>query len=55
MIQNLKEEIAPDIDLSLLHTPIGLKIGGDTAHEIALSIASEIQAVKYGKNVTIEG
>jgi len=54
MIQSLKTDIGPDVDLSLLHTPIGLKIGGDTAHEIALSIAAEVQAVKYGKKVSVE-
>ena len=52
MINNLKTEIREDIDLSMLHTPIGLKIGGDTAYEIALSIAAEIQTVKYGKKVS---
>jgi len=51
MIKSLKADLGENIDLSLLHTPIGLKIGGDTAHEIALSIAAEIQAVKYGKTV----
>ncbi|MFZ0455388.1 MAG: XdhC/CoxI family protein [Ignavibacteriaceae bacterium] len=47
MIHELKEQLSNDIDLSNLHTPIGLKIGGNTAEEIALSIAAEIQAVKY--------
>ena len=47
MIHNLKEELNNDINLSNLHTPIGLKIGGSTAEEIALSIAAEIQSIKY--------
>jgi xanthine dehydrogenase accessory factor len=47
MIHNLKEQFHSDIDLSNLHTPIGLKIGGNTAEEIALTIAAEIQAIKY--------
>lgn len=51
MIKNLKAEIANDIDLSLLHTPIGIKLGGDSAAEIALSIAAEIQSIRYGKNI----
>jgi xanthine dehydrogenase accessory factor len=51
IISNLKKEINSEIDLSKLHTPIGLKIGGNSAHEIALSIAAEIQTVRYGKNV----
>jgi xanthine dehydrogenase accessory factor len=53
MINNLKSELGNDIDLSKLHSPIGLKIGGDTAYEIALSIAAEIQAVNYGNRVII--
>jgi xanthine dehydrogenase accessory factor len=32
-----------------LYAPVGLNIGGDTAGEIAVSIASEILAVAYGK------
>jgi xanthine/CO dehydrogenase XdhC/CoxF family maturation factor len=27
--------------------PVGLKTGGNTAEEIALSIAAEIQSIKY--------
>ncbi len=54
MIQNLKSELSKDIDLSKLHTPIGLKIGGDSAYEIALSIAAEIQSIRYGKKVICE-
>jgi xanthine/CO dehydrogenase XdhC/CoxF family maturation factor len=34
-----------------LHTPVGLRIGGDTAAEIAVSIAAEIIAVKNGLKV----
>ncbi len=29
--------------------PIGLKIGGNTAEEIALSIAAEMQSIKYSQ------
>lgn len=39
----------PDSNLSILHTPIGLNIGGNSSAEIALAIAAEIQAVKNGK------
>ena len=52
MIQSLKKDISADIDLSLLHTPIGIKLGGNSASEIALSIAAEIQSVKYGRKIT---
>ena len=43
----LKENIGGSIDLSRLFSPIGLKIGGDSAGEIALSIAAELIQVKY--------
>lgn len=49
MISKLKEELNKEIDLSMLHAPIGLGIGGDTPEEIAISIISEIQAVRYNK------
>ncbi len=49
MIHDLKEDMSNDIDLSNLHMPIGLKIGGNTAEEIALSIAAEIQSIKYSQ------
>ena len=52
MTDMLKEELGGSADLSLLHTPIGIKLGGDSANEIALSIAAEIQSVKYGSKVT---
>ena len=54
MIKNLKADINDALDLSKLHTPIGLKIGGDTAYEIALSIAAEIQSVRYDKKIIID-
>ena len=47
IIHALKEELNGNIDLTNLHTPIGLKIGGNTAEEIALAIAAEIQAVEH--------
>ncbi|MFH1197008.1 MAG: XdhC/CoxI family protein [bacterium] len=50
MIKKLKEELGDDIDLSKLHTPVGLQIGGSTAEEIALSIAAEIQSICFGEN-----
>lgn len=49
MIHDLKEDLSNDIDLSNLHMPIGLKIGGNTAEEIALSIAAEMQSIKYSQ------
>lgn len=37
--------------LNAVYAPIGLNIGGSTPSEIALSILSEIQAVKYQKDM----
>jgi len=47
IISKLKEELDKDVDLSNFHSPVGLKIGGSTAEEIALGIAAEIQSVYY--------
>jgi xanthine dehydrogenase accessory factor len=47
--ENLKNEFGSDIDLSKLHSPIGLKLGGNTASEIALCIAAEIQQIRFSK------
>lgn len=49
MIQRLKEELGNDINLENLYTPIGLDIGGQHPDEIAISIISELQAVRYNK------
>jgi xanthine dehydrogenase accessory factor len=43
------ERFGQDIDLSYFYSPIGLDIGGGSPEEIAISIASEILAVSYGK------
>jgi len=47
IVNKLKDELGKDIDLSNFHSPVGLKIGGSTAEEIALGIAAEIQSVYY--------
>ncbi len=49
MLQRLKEELGNDIDLDNLYSPIGLDIGGRNPDEIAISIISELQAVRYDK------
>jgi xanthine dehydrogenase accessory factor len=49
MIQQLTEDLGPDIDLNTLYTPVGLDIGGENPDEIAISIISELQAVRYNK------
>lgn len=45
----LKNKFGNTLDLSNFHSPVGLKIGGSTAEEIALGIAAEIQSVHYKK------
>ncbi len=54
LVSKLKKEIGQDIDLSNFHSPVGLKIGGSTAEEIALGIAAEIQAIHYQQLSTAE-
>jgi xanthine dehydrogenase accessory factor len=49
MVDKLIQNLGTDIDLSILHSPVGLDIGGKAPEEIALSIAAEIQAIRYGK------
>lgn len=48
--EHLESQGFPPSLLNKIHTPIGLKIGGETPEEIALAILAEIQAVKYEKN-----
>jgi xanthine/CO dehydrogenase XdhC/CoxF family maturation factor len=40
----------PTLEVSLLSSPIGLDIGAEGPDEIAISIVSEILAVKNGRN-----
>lgn len=56
LVKDLKKEFSKgsfggdDLELNMLHSPIGLAIGGTTASEIALCIAAEMQSIKYGKS-----
>ena len=52
--EKLIEEIGINLNFENLHSPIGLKIGGDSADEIALSIAAELQSIRYSKKVIIK-
>ena len=48
--KRLSSELAgKNIPWDKIYCPIGLKIGGTTPHEIAISIIAEIQAVQFGK------
>uniref|UniRef100_A0A7C4Y548 XdhC family protein n=1 Tax=candidate division WOR-3 bacterium TaxID=2052148 RepID=A0A7C4Y548_UNCW3 len=51
-IKIFKEEIMREfgnVDFSFLYSPAGLDIGGKTPDEIAISIISEMQSVRYNK------
>jgi len=43
----LVKELGETIDVEKIHAPIGMKIGGTTAAEIAVSICAEIQSIRY--------
>lgn len=47
----LRRQGFSDLDLSRVHSPIGLPIGGESPEEIALSIMAEIQQFRYGKAI----
>jgi xanthine dehydrogenase accessory factor len=49
-LDKIKDEFG-DVDLGKLYSPIGIDLGGSSASEIALSIASEMQALEYEKEV----
>jgi xanthine dehydrogenase accessory factor len=45
------KEAVPSADTSVIYMPAGLDIGGVTPEEIALSIASELSALRYSKSI----
>ena len=49
LVRRLEEELGTAIDRDVLFSPVGLDIGGRSPAEIAIAIAAEIQAVRYGK------
>ncbi len=49
MREKLCEELGEKLDFSYLYSPAGLDIGGTSPAEIAVSIISEMQALRYGK------
>lgn len=49
ILQMLRDDGVSEAALERVRVPIGLDLGGDTAAEIALSIASEIVAVMHGR------
>lgn len=46
-VEWLREAGAPDEELSRIHAPVGLNLGGRAPAEIALAIAAEVLQVKY--------
>ena len=51
LIQSLQKKYGEKTDLTPIHSPAGLDIGGtDHPWEIALSVAAEIQTLRYNKN-----
>ena len=47
--EELERDFPGDVRIAELHAPCGLAIGGETHQQIALSIAAQMQAVKFGK------
>lgn len=48
LVELFGERRLPSLDLSRLHSPIGLDLGAETPEQIALAIVAEIQAVLAG-------
>lgn len=48
MTERLRTALGDDLDLSWIHSPAGLRLGGRSPAAIALSIAAEIQTVLTG-------
>jgi xanthine dehydrogenase accessory factor len=51
MFDNLKKRGVSENSLEKIYSPIGLTLGGNSPEEIALSILSEIQFVKSGRQL----
>ncbi len=47
--EELRSQGFDDAALAQIHSPVGLDLGGRAPEEIALSILSEMQAVRYGR------
>ncbi|NWG20263.1 MAG: XdhC family protein [Chloroflexi bacterium] len=47
-LERLRADGVPEEQLARLHAPIGLKIGGATPEEIAVSIIAEVVAARHG-------
>jgi xanthine dehydrogenase accessory factor len=50
-VRRLREQGVDDAALARIRAPIGLDLGGQTPEEIALGIAAEMVAVRYGREL----
>jgi len=48
LFSKLREKGFNDKQLAFIHAPVGLDVGGETPPEIAVSIMSEMQMIRYG-------
>lgn len=49
LLKQLRNDFGESVNIANLYTPVGLDIGGSTESEIALSIAAQIQAIRFEK------
>jgi xanthine dehydrogenase accessory factor len=48
--QSLRDEGVSEEDLARIQAPLGLDIGGNSPEEVAIAVAGQIIAIKYGKS-----
>ena len=48
-VEALQEEGLSAEEIARIHAPIGIKLGGNGPEEIAISIAAEMVAARYGR------
>lgn len=48
-LERLRNDLSDAAPWDALYSPVGLDIGGPTPEEIAVAVAAEMQAVRYGK------
>lgn len=58
ILSKLEQELGYQPDFSRLYAPIGLDVGGKSPEEVALSIAAELQVIRYermgNKHMTLQ-
>ena len=48
-LKRLQEDLGDPVPWNALYCPVGLDVGGPTPEEIAVAVAAEMQAVRYGR------